>query len=106
MGLTKGADPIGELVPAFAASVVFRSLAEQTQFFGANRFRETLELVRRMCRLDALLLRARRRKTLDQRRGRRYGFFDDFAQLGRIVAKNGPQPLDIEDLRVYAAASS
>lgn len=106
MGLAKGGDPSGELVPAFAASIFFRSLAEQTQFLRANRFCETLELVRCMRRLDAHLLRARRRKTLDQRRARRYGFFDDFAELSRIVAENRSQPLDIEDLRVYAAASS
>lgn len=105
MGLPQRADADGELVPARVAGVVFRSLAEQPQLSCTDRLREAFQLVRGVRRVRALL-RAQRSKTLDERRARRDGFFDDFAQLNRIVAKNRPQPLDIEDVWVYAAASS
>jgi hypothetical protein len=52
------------------------------------------------------LLRAIFGKTLDERRARRNRLFDYFAQLNRIVAKDRPQAPEIEDLRIYAAASS
>ena len=94
-----------DLIPPRTAGSVLRSLAKQPQFSGTDGLREALQLVCRMRDLGAFL-RARRSETLDELGARRHGFFDDFAQLSRIVAENRPQPLDIEDLRVYAAASS